>query len=290
METFAPIKKGKVREVYDNGDSLIIVASDRISAFDEVLNSEIPEKGKVLTQMSRFWFDFTSELVPNHMISVDNWDMPEFFQQPRFRGRTMLCKKLEMIPVECVVRGYLTGSAWEEYQERGKVAENTIKPGLKECEKLPKPIFTPTTKGEDGEHDEPISYPDIVLSLERKYPGCGFQYAEYMRNLSIGLYQLCADYAEVVGVLIADTKFEFGVDENGTLILADEMLTPDSSRFWPKEGYEPGKPQPSYDKQFVRDWLKENPDNDGVLPQDVIDKTIKKYKLAYQIIAGQQLL
>jgi phosphoribosylaminoimidazole-succinocarboxamide synthase len=289
MKEFSPIKECKVREIYDTGDKLVMVATDRISAFDVILKNPIPDKGKVLTQMSRFWFDFTKDTAKNHMVSTDVEDMPEFFRNDAYRGRSMLCRKLEMIPIECIVRGYITGSGWNSYQKNGTVCGIRLPQGLKECEKLPEPIYTPSTKAELGEHDENISFEQSIPVLEKKFPGHGREYAEKIRDLTIALYQKCADYAESRGILIADTKFEFGLDEEGNVVLGDEMLTPDSSRFWPKEGYEPGHSQPSFDKQFVRDWLKANPDNDGSLPEVVIEKTIAKYREAYFLLTGNEL-
>ena len=287
MQELKPMKEGKVREVYDNGDSIIMVATDRISAFDVILKNKIVDKGAVLTQMSKFWFDYTSDIVPNHMISVDTKDMPEFFQTEDYEGKCMLCKKLTMLPVECIVRGYITGSGWESYQKDGTVCGIRLPEGLKESDKLPEPIYTPTTKAEIGLHDEHITFEDTVEILEKLYPGKGEDYASQIRDCTLKLYVKCADYARTKGIIIADTKFEFGLDEDGNVVLADEMLTPDSSRFWPVEGYEPGKSQPSFDKQFVRDWLKANPDSDYLLPQDVIDKTIAKYKEAYEMVTGK---
>ncbi len=289
MKEYTPVKEGKVRELYDADDSLIMVATDRISAFDHILQNDIVDKGVVLTQMSKFWFDFTSDVVPNHMISTDVKDMPEFFRNEKFEGRSMMCRKLEMLPLECIVRGYITGSGWASYQETGEVCGIKLPEGLQESQQLPEPIFTPSTKAEIGDHDENISYEKSIEVLERDYPGHGEEYAAKVRDLTIAVYKKCADYAREHGIIIADTKFEFGLDENGEIVLADEVLTPDSSRFWPLEGYEVGKSQPSYDKQFVRDWLKANPDSDYKLPQDVIDKTIAKYKEAYTLLTGKEL-
>ena len=252
MTEFKPIKEGKVREIYDNGDSLIMVATDRISAFDVILKNKVTNKGKVLTQMSKFWFDYTRDLLPNHMLSVDVKEMPEFFQQPQYEGRSMMCRKLTMLPVECIVRGYITGSGWASYQKTGKVCGIQLPEGLKESEKLPEPIYTPSTKAEIGDHDENISYEQSIDVLEKLFPGKGEEYAT-------------------------------------NVILGDEMLTPDSSRFWPLEGYEAGHGQPSFDKQFVRNWLLANPDSDYDLPQDVIDKTIAKYEEAYEMLTGKKL-
>lgn len=287
MKEYKPFKEGKVREVYDVDDSLIIVATDRISAFDVILKNKVTDKGAILTQMSKFWFDFTKDVVSNHMISVDVKDMPEFFQKDEFAGNSMMCKKLEMLPIECIVRGYITGSGWASYQENGTVCGITLPEGLVESDKLPEPIYTPSTKAEIGDHDENISFEQSVEVLEKAYPGKGLEYAEKIRDYTIALYKKCADYALTKGIIIADTKFEFGLNENGEVVLGDEMLTPDSSRFWPLEGYKPGQGQPSYDKQFVRDWLKANPDSDYLLPDDVIDKTVEKYKEAYELLTGE---
>lgn len=284
-----PMKEGKVREVYDQGDAIIMVATDRISAFDVILKNKIVNKGRVLTQMSKFWFDYTSDIVPNHMISVDTKDMPQDFQTPEYEGKAMLCKKLEMLPIECIVRGYITGSGWKSYLETGTVCGIPLPEGLRESEKLPEAIYTPSTKAEIGLHDENISFERSVEILEEIYPGKGKTYAEQIKDHTLRLYKKCADYALTKGIIIADTKFEFGLDENGTVVLADEMLTPDSSRFWPLEGYQPGQGQPSFDKQFVRDWLKANPDSDYLLPDDVIEKTIGKYIEAYELLTGKKL-
>lgn len=289
MQEFKPMKEGKVREIYDNKDSLIMVATDRISAFDVILKNKITKKGTVLTQMSKFWFDYTKDIVPNHMISVDNKDMPEFFQQEQFIGNSMLVKKLEMLPIECIVRGYITGSGWASYQKDGTVCGIQLPQGLQECDKLPEPIYTPSTKAEIGDHDENISFEKSIDVLEKQFPGHGQEYATKIKEATLALYKACADYALSRGIIIADTKFEFGLDENGNVVLADEMLTPDSSRFWPLDGYKPGQSQPSFDKQFVRDWLKANPDSDYNLPQEIIDKTIAKYKEAYHLLTGKEI-
>ena len=281
-----PIKEGKVREIYDNGDSLIMVATDRISCYDVILKNQIVKKGAVLTQMSKFWFDMTGDILPNHMITTDVNEMPEFFRQPQIDGNSMMCRKLTMLPVECIVRGYITGSGWASYKENGTVCGITLPEGLQESDKLPEPIYTPSTKAEIGDHDENISFEQSVVVLEKEFPGKGQEYAEKLRDYTIALYRKCADYALTKGIIIADTKFEFGLDENGEIVLGDEMLTPDSSRFWPVEGYAPGASQPSFDKQFVRDWLKAHPDSDYLLPDDVIEKTIDKYKEAYELLTG----
>ena len=289
MKDYAPIKEGKVREIYDTGDALIMVATDRISAFDVILKNKVTKKGTILTQMSAFWFDYTKDIMPNHMISTDTNDMPEYFRKPEFEGNSMLCRKLNMIPVECIVRGYITGSGWASYKKDGTVCGIKLPEGLQECQQLPEPIYTPSTKAEIGEHDMNISFEESVDHLEKYYPGHGREYAEKIRDYTIAVYKKCAEYAKSRGIIIADTKLEFGIDENGDVILADEMLTPDSSRFWPVEGYEPGHGQPSFDKQFVRDWLKANPDSDYNLPQEIIDMTIDKYKEAYNLLTGKTI-
>ncbi len=286
MENLKLLYEGKVREVYDNDDSLIMVATDRISAFDNILKNKITDKGAILTQMSKFWFDYTKDVVPNHMISVDVNDMPEFFHKDEYKGRSMKCKKLKMLPIECIVRGYITGSGWASYKENGTVCGIKLPEGLQESEKLPEPIYTPSTKAEVGDHDENISYERSIEVLEKAFPGKGEYYATKIKDCTITLYKKCAEYALSKGIIIADTKFEFGLDEDGNVVIGDEMLTPDSSRFWPLEGYKPGQGQPSFDKQFVRDWLKANPDNDLLLPDEVVTKTVDKYKEAYELLTG----
>ena len=285
-----PVKEGKVREIYDNGDSLIMVATDRISCFDVILHNNVDKKGVVLTKISEFWFDMTKDIVPNHLISTDTADMPEFFRKPEFEGRSMMCRKLDMFPVECIVRGYITGSGWASYQKNGTVCGIRLPEGLKESDKLPEPIYTPSTKAEIGDHDENISFEQSITHLEKQFPGKGEEYATKLRDLTIALYKKCADYAAKRGIIIADTKFEFGLDENGNIVLGDEMLTPDSSRFWPADVYEPGHGQPSFDKQFARDWLKANEGkHDWTLPQDIVDKTIEKYLQGYKLLTGKEL-
>ena len=281
MQEFRPIKEGKVREIYDVGESLILVATDRISAFDHILKNEITGKGKILTKMSAFWFGLTKDIAANHMISTDVNDMPEFFRNERFEGRSMLVKKLKMLPIECIVRGYITGSGWESYKKTGIVCGIRLPEGLRESEKLPEPVYTPSTKAEIGEHDENISFERSIEVLEKEYPGKGEYLAGKIRDYTIAVYKKCSEYAAGKGIIIADTKFEFGLDENSDIVLADEMLTPDSSRFWPASEYEVGRSEPSYDKQYVRDWLKANPGSDYDLPQDVIDRTVEKYREAY---------
>ena len=238
-----PIKEGKVREIYDNGDSLILVATDRISCFDVILHNMVTDKGKVLTQMSKFWFDFTKDICKNHVLSFDTADMPKFFQNEKFEGRTLMCKKLTMLPIECIVRGYITGSGWASYKENGTVCGIKLPEGLKESEKLPQPIYTPSTKAEIGDHDMNISFEESIDVLEKEFPGHGLDYATKIRDYTIAIYKKCADYALTKGIIIADTKFEFGINENGEIVIGDEMLTPDSSRFWPADSYEVGKSQ-----------------------------------------------
>ena len=291
MKEYKPFKSGKVREMYDAGDCIIMVATDRISAFDHILKNKVTRKGTVLTQLSKFWFEYTKDIVPNHMLSVDNQDMPEFFQQPEFQGNSMKCRKLTMLPMECIVRGYITGSGWESYQENGTVCGIKLPEGLKESQKLPEPIFTPSTKAELGDHDENVSLEQGAAVFEKEFPGHGMEYAEKLRDYTIAIYKKCAAYALSRGIIIADTKFEFGLDEDGNIVLGDEVLTPDSSRFWPLEGYEAGKPQPSYDKQFVRDWLsatdwdKNSPP--PALPAEIVAKTRAKYVEAFERLTGR---
>lgn len=290
MKEFTPVKEGKVREIYDAGDNLIMVATDRISAFDVILKNKVAKKGTVLTQMSKFWFDYTKDIIPNHMVSVDVKDMPEFFRTEEFDGNSMLCKKLTMIPIECIVRGYITGSGWESYKENGTCCGIKLPEGLKQCDKLPEPIYTPSTKAEIGDHDENINFERSIEVLEKAFPGHGEEYAKKIRDNTISLYKKCAECALTRGIIIADTKFEFGINEDGEVVIGDEMLTPDSSRFWPLEGYEAGHDQPSFDKQFVRNWLKANPNSDYDLPQDIIDKTIAKYKEAYKLLTDKDII
>ena len=279
-----PDAQGKVRDLYDLGDRLLLVATDRISAFDYILEDEIPYKGQVLTQLSCFWFELLGGVVDNHLISADVADLPEEFQPyaDYLRGRFMLVKKADMFPVECIVRGYLAGSGLKEYQREGTVCGIELPEGLVNSSKLPEPIFTPSTKAEIGDHDENISF-------ERCAELIGEADAAALRDLAVRVYQTAADHAAERGVIIADTKFEFGVVD-GAIILADEVLTPDSSRFWPGDTYEEGADQPSFDKQFVRDWLTANWDKTGNpprLPQEIIDATSEKYIQAYEIITGR---
>ncbi len=279
-----PDAQGKVRDLYDLGDKLLLVATDRISAFDYILPDQIPGKGIVLTQLSCFWFELLAGVVENHLISSDVADLPERFKPyaDYLRGRFMLVKKAEMFPVECIVRGYLAGSGLKEYDDRGTVCGISLPAGLVNSSKLVEPIYTPSTKAEVGGHDENISF-------ERTAQLMGEQDAAALRDLSLEVYTAARDHAAENGIIIADTKFEFG-RVGGKIVLADEVLTPDSSRFWPGDAYEEGKDQPSFDKQFVRDWLSAHWDRQGTpphLPQDVIEKTAEKYVQAYEKITGR---
>ncbi len=280
-----PDSRGKVRDIYDAGENLLMVATDRISAFDFILPDEIPFKGEVLNRISAFWFDKFADIVPNHLVSIDPADFPEEFAEYRdyLAGRAMLVKKAQTIPIECIVRGYLTGSGKKTYDENGTVCGIQLSEGLTEASKLPEPLFTPSTKAEIGDHDENISF-------ERCCEIVGEDIATQIRDLSLKIYKAAAEYAATRGIIIADTKFEFGVID-GKVTLIDECLTPDSSRFWPAASYEEGKIQPSYDKQFVRNWLKANWDMTGEtphLPAEVIDGTSERYREAFQIITGSQ--
>ena len=280
-----PDAQGKVRDIYDLGDKLLMVATDRISAFDYILEDEIPHKGAVLTQISLFWLEQLKDVIGNHLISADVADLPEQFKPyaDYLRGRFMLVKKAEMFPVECIVRGYLAGSGLKEYQKQGTVCGVQLPEGLVNSSKLPEPIFTPSTKAEIGDHDENISF-------ERCAEILGEDAATQLRDLAIKVYSVARDHAAENGIIIADTKFEFGVID-GQIILADEVLTPDSSRFWPGDAYEPGRDQASCDKQYVRDWLNANWDRQGNpphLPQEVIERTSQKYIAAYEKISGKK--
>ena len=280
-----PDSRGKVRDIYDAGENLLMVATDRISAFDFILPDEIPFKGEVLNRISAFWFDKFADIVPNHLVSIDPADFPEEFAEYRdyLAGRAMLVKKAQTIPIECIVRGYLTGSGKKTYDENGTFCGIQLPEGLTEASKLPEPLFTPSTKAEIGDHDENISF-------ERCCEIVGEDIATQIRDLSLKIYKAAAEYATTRGIIIADTKFEFGVID-GKVTLIDECLTPDSSRFWPAASYEEGKIQPSYDKQFVRNWLKANWDMTGEtphLPAEVIDGTSERYREAFQIITGSQ--
>jgi phosphoribosylaminoimidazole-succinocarboxamide synthase len=277
--------KGKVRDVYDTGDDrLLLVATDRISAFDVVLPNPVLDKGRVLTGLTLFWLERTRDLIANHLLSADRRDFPEPFRsEPALSGRAMLATKAKVVPVECVARGYLTGSGLKQYRSEGHVCGVPLPSGLDEAHRLPEPIFTPTTKAAEG-HDLPLTFQETVELVGRGL-------AERLREVTIALYERGAEVAAERGILVADTKFEFGF-AGGELILIDEVLTPDSSRFWPADGYEPGKPQPSFDKQFVRDWLDasgwdhEPPAPD--LPAEVIERTATKYREAYERITGER--
>jgi phosphoribosylaminoimidazole-succinocarboxamide synthase len=271
--------RGKVRDVYEDGERLLFVATDRISAFDYILPTGIPDKGRVLTQMTLFWLDFLKNLIPNHFLSSDTSGLP-----PEFAGRSMWVRRADMFPVECVARGYLSGSGWKDYQRTGAVCGISLPPGLRESDALPEPVFTPATKAETG-HDENIS-------IEQAGEIIGVADAARLRDLTLAIYKKASDYARTRGIIIADTKFEFG-RVNGEIILADEVLTPDSSRFWPLDRYSPGKAQPSYDKQYVRDylesirWNKQPPA--PPLPDDVARQTGEKYREAYRALTGREL-
>ncbi len=290
LETSLPgvplLARGKVRDVYDAGDRLLIVASDRISAFDYILATGIPDKGRVLTQLSVFWFDFLKDTVPTHFLSsrVDEFPAPLAEYRDQLEGRSMLVKRAKMIEIECVARGYLSGSGWKEYRQTGAVCGIPLPEGLRESDRLPEPIFTPATKAQTG-HDENIAF-ETVCAL------AGKELAERLRDLTLTIYKKAADYALDRGIIIADTKFEFGF-VGAELVLADEVLTPDSSRFWPVETYRPGGPQPSYDKQYVRDylesirWNKQPPA--PALPPGVAERTSEKYKEAYRVLTGRTL-
>jgi len=283
---WTPTRRGKVRDIYDLGDELLIVATDRISAFDVILPDGIPDKGKVLTQISHFWFNKLSHIVPHHILSVDVKDFPKpFSSAPEiFSGRSMLVRKTNPLPVECVVRGYLSGSGWKDYQKTQSISGIRIEKGLKESDKLPNPLFTPSTKAELGEHDETISLSAVEAKVGSKIAG-------QLEDISLRLYEEGAAFAETKGIIIADTKFEFGLSDEGNIVWIDEALTPDSSRFWPMSRYRPGGAQPSFDKQFVRDhllsvqWSKTPPA--PKLPVEVIETTRKKYVEALRLLTGK---
>ncbi len=280
------LHRGKVRDLYDLGEALLMVATDRISAFDVVMPTPIPDKGVVLTQMSLFWFDFLKDVVPNHLLTARVEDYPEEAQEYAavLRGRSMLVKKTKPLPVECIVRGYLAGSGLKEYRKKGTVCGLKLPRGLREADRLPEPIFTPSTKAQEG-HDVNITFEECVHLIGREL-------AEKVRDLSLEIYKKAAAYAEERGIIIADTKFEFGL-LNGDLLLIDEVLTPDSSRFWPKEEYEPGRPQKSFDKQFLRDWLEEigweKKPPAPELPEEIVTKTRARYLEALKRLTGKEL-
>lgn len=282
--TLPPVHSGKVRDIYDAGEGrLLMIASDRISAFDVVMNEPVPEKGRVLTAMSAFWFETLADVLPSHLISTELADLPSEAQVDGVAGRAMLCHRAEMLPIECIVRGYLSGSAWKEYKGQGTMHGQRLPAGLQESDKLPEPVFTPSTKAESG-HDENISYDQAVELV-------GPDLAEQARSASLELYRRASATAAERGIIIADTKFEMGM-VNGTLVVADEVLTPDSSRFWPVDGWKPGATPPSYDKQPVRDylstldWDKQYPP--PPLPYEVVDASAARYVSAYEIITGRR--
>ncbi|MHB8451290.1 MAG: phosphoribosylaminoimidazolesuccinocarboxamide synthase [Mycobacteriales bacterium] len=278
---------GKVRELFAVGEEhILLVASDRISAFDVVLPTPIPDKGAVLTALSLWWFDQLADLVPSHVVSARPEDYPEELAPyaPALRGRSMLCRRLDMAPVECVARGYLTGSGWLDYQRTGAVSGHQLPPGLADGSRLPEPIYTPSTKAPQGEHDENITRADVVSSIGRET-------ADELERLTLAVFSRASRLAEERGLILADTKLEFGRDAEGRLVLADEVLTPDSSRFWPRDSWRPGGAQPSFDKQYVRDWLSgsgwdKNPPAPE-LPPDVVDQTRRRYVEAYERLTGQ---
>ena len=278
--------RGKVRDIYDLGEHFLIVATDRLSAFDVVLPTPIPNKGKVLTQMSAFWFDFFKDFVPNHVISTRLSDYPKQFGDfsDQLRGRSMLVRKAKVFPVECVARGFLTGSGLKDYKKTGQVCGISLPPGLRDSDRLPHPIFTPATKAETG-HDENISEEQAAQII-------GEQNVSRLKDLTLSIYGRAVDYASRRGIIICDTKFEFGIIE-GRITIVDEMLTPDSSRFWPADQYSPGKPQPSFDKQFVRDYLEKIEWNKQppapALPDDIVQRTSAKYSEALRILTGREL-
>ena len=280
----APLARGKVRDIYDLGDKLLIVATDRLSAFDVVMPTPIPDKGRVLTQLSLFWFDKLRDVIPNHVLSAKNFPAPFDQHTDALAGRSMIVRKTQPLPIECVARGYLSGSGWREYRSTGKVCGVQLPGGLQESDKLPEPIFTPATKAASG-HDENIPF-------ERAAEIIGKPLAEKVRSVTLEIYSRAAAYAEPRGILLADTKFEFGL-LNGELLWIDEALTPDSSRFWPAAQYKPGGPQPSFDKQYVRDyleqlrWPKTPPGPE--LPPEVVAGTRAKYREAYRILVGREL-
>jgi phosphoribosylaminoimidazole-succinocarboxamide synthase len=278
------LNRGKVRDLYEVGGELLLIATDRLSAFDVVLPTPIPDKGRVLTQLSLFWFHLLRDVIPNHVVTATDFPAALAPFRSQLEGRAMLCKKAQPLPIECVVRGYLVGSGWKDYRATGKVCGIALPQGLRESERLPEPIFTPSTKATKG-HDENITF-DAAVSL------VGAELAEKVRAISLEIYRRAAAYAEPRGIILADTKFEFGILDN-EMIWIDEALTPDSSRFWPAEGYQPGRAQPSYDKQFVRDyleqigWSKQPPGPD--LPPDVVAATHNKYREAYRQLTGNEL-
>jgi phosphoribosylaminoimidazole-succinocarboxamide synthase len=280
LEGHTLLASGKVREIYDEGERLLMVASDRISTYDVIHPTPIPGKGAVLTGISAFWFDRTDHICPNHVVSYT--DVPD-----EVRGRAMLVDRLEMFAVECVVRGYITGSGWKDYQATGAVCGIELPAGLQESDRLPEPIFTPATKADIGDHDENVDFDRAAEILGDRAA------LEELRRLSIELYSFAADHARERGIILADTKFEFGRDREGRIVVGDEVLTPDSSRFWPADGYEPGRGQPSFDKQYVRDWASssgwDKTPPAPALPDEVVEGTRRRYEEAYERITGEPL-
>src|SRR4051795_1637502 len=278
IELSNPIAQGKVRDIYSAGERLLMVATDRISTYDVVHPTPVPDKGKVLTGISAFWFEKTADIVPNHVVSFT--DVPG-----EVRGRAMLVERLEMFPVECVVRGYITGSGWKDYQRSGEICGIALPEGLRESDKLPEPIFTPATKADVGDHDENVDFDRAAEILGDR------EALEELRRLSIELYTFASEHARERGIILADTKFEFGRDKDGRIVVGDEVLTPDSSRFWPADTYEPGRSQPSFDKQFVRDWASSSGWDKSPpapeIPDDVVQGTRQRYEEAYQRITGE---
>ncbi len=280
-------KKGKVRDIYDVGDHFLIISTDRLSAFDVIMQQGIPDKGKVLTKISEFWFNFSQNIIPNHLVSNSVDDFPSVCGQYRdeLEGRTMLVKKAEVIPIECIVRGYISGSGWNDYKSTGKISGIKLPEGLEESEKLPEPIFTPSTKAELGTHDENISADDAIAIA-------GEEIISKIKSAALGIYNAASEYALQRGIIIADTKMEFGIID-GNLILVDELLTPDSSRFWPVEKYKKGRAQESYDKQFVRDYLLSINFNKKppapILPEEIITRTSEKYLEVLNKLSGKSL-
>ena len=287
LTNYTPAHRGKVRDLYDLGDEFLIVSTDRISAFDVVLPNGIPDKGRVLTGLSKFWFDYTKSVVANHVIATEVKDYPDALHTDAelLNGRSMLVRKANRVDVECVVRGYLAGSGWASYQKTGEICGQKLPAGLRESDRLPELLFTPTTKAEQGEHDEPIS-------IDQMRDEVGADLTDQLIDISFALFRAASQHAEKSGIILCDTKFEFGQCD-GELILIDEVFTPDSSRFWPADLYEPGKPQQSFDKQFVRDYLSEIGWNKQPpapqLPDAVISKTSEKYREAYKLIVGEEL-
>ncbi len=288
MPTLNMVNRGKVRDIYDLGEHLLLVTSDRLSAFDVIMNEGIPKKGQVLNQISIFWFNQMADIIPNHIVATEVSDFPveTHVYRDQLEGRSMLVKKARPLPIECIVRGYVSGSGWKEYQKLGSICGIKLPENLLESSRLEEPIFTPSTKAELGAHDENISFEEAVKL-------CGEEIAQQVSDISIEIYSRARDYAWGKGIIIADTKFEFGVMDNGSLIWIDEALSPDSSRFWPKEQYQPGGPQPSFDKQFVRDYLETLDWNKQAppppLPPEIVAKTSEKYQDALFQLTGMSL-